>query len=79
MAIFEYINGFYNPRRRHSALCWKSLVAFERKVALTSTWGGTKARQVQKMGMQMGRTHFEIYHDAEFQTQQQIQRLWPRS
>ena len=20
MAIFEYINGFYNPRRRHSAL-----------------------------------------------------------
>lgn len=23
MAIFEYINGFYNPRRRHSALGWK--------------------------------------------------------
>jgi transposase InsO family protein len=33
MAIFEYINGFYNPRRRHSALGWKSRVAFERKVA----------------------------------------------
>ena len=32
MAIFEYINGFYNPRRRHSALGWKSPVAFERKV-----------------------------------------------
>ena len=30
MAIFEYINGFYNPRRRHSALGWKSTVAFER-------------------------------------------------
>ena len=28
MAIFEYINGFYNPRRRHSALAWKSPVAF---------------------------------------------------
>jgi putative transposase len=34
MAIFEYINGFYNPRRRHhSALGWKSPVAFEGKVA----------------------------------------------
>ena len=32
-AIFQYINGFYNPRRRHSALSWKSPVAFERKVA----------------------------------------------
>jgi putative transposase len=33
VAIFKYINGFYNPRRRHSALGWKSPVAFERKVA----------------------------------------------
>ena len=33
MAIFEYINGFYNPRRGHSVLGWKSPVAFERKVA----------------------------------------------
>jgi transposase InsO family protein len=31
MAIFKYINGFYNPRRRHSALVWQSPVAFERK------------------------------------------------
>jgi putative transposase len=33
MAIFEHINGFYNPRRRYSALGWKSPVAIERKVA----------------------------------------------
>ena len=33
LAIFQYINGFYNPRRRHSALGWKSPVAFARKVA----------------------------------------------
>jgi transposase InsO family protein len=33
IAIFEYINGFYNPRRRHSALGWKRPIAFERKVA----------------------------------------------
>ena len=29
----QYINGFYNPRRRHSALGRKSPLAFERKVA----------------------------------------------
>ena len=33
MAIFQYISGFYNPRRRHSALGYKSPLAFERKVA----------------------------------------------
>jgi len=33
LAIFQYINGFYNPRRRHSALGWKSPLAFERKAA----------------------------------------------
>ena len=32
-AVFEYINGFYNPRRRHSTLGWKSPLAFERKAA----------------------------------------------
>jgi putative transposase len=33
MAIFEYMNRLYNPRRSHSALDWKSPVAFERKAA----------------------------------------------
>ncbi len=33
VAISEYINGFYNPRRRRSALGRKSPVAFERKAA----------------------------------------------
>lgn len=28
-AIFEYIEGFYNRRRRHSALDWMSPVEFE--------------------------------------------------
>jgi len=31
--IFQYINGFYNPRRRHSSLDSKSPLAFERKAA----------------------------------------------
>ncbi len=33
MATFEYINEFYNPRHRPSALGWESPVAFERKAA----------------------------------------------
>jgi putative transposase len=33
IALFEYINGFYNPRRRHSAIGWKSPVAFEQRAA----------------------------------------------
>ena len=32
-AIFQYINGFYNPRRRHSSLGGKCPLAFERKAA----------------------------------------------
>jgi transposase InsO family protein len=32
-AIFQYINGFYNPRRRYSSLGGKSPLAFERKAA----------------------------------------------
>ena len=30
-AIFQHINGLYNPRRRHSSLDGKSPLAFERK------------------------------------------------
>ena len=33
LAIFEYINGVYNPRRKHSALGWRSPVAFEAQAA----------------------------------------------
>ena len=54
MAIFEYTNGLYTPRRRQSALGRKSLVAFKRKVAKTSTWSGTKARQVQLRKLRAG-------------------------
>jgi putative transposase len=31
--IFQYINGFYNPRRRHSYLGGISPLAFEAKAA----------------------------------------------
>jgi putative transposase len=31
MAVFDFIEGFYNPRRRHSALGYLSPIDFERK------------------------------------------------
>lgn len=38
MAVFTFIEGWYNPSRRHSALGYKSPIEFERiaKEALTS-------------------------------------------
>ncbi len=33
IALFEYITGFYNPQRKHSALGWKSPVAFKQRAA----------------------------------------------
>jgi putative transposase len=31
IALVEYINGFYNLRRKHSSLVWKSPVPFEQR------------------------------------------------
>lgn len=36
MAIFEFIEGFYNPRRRHSALDYQSPIKYE-QAALAAT------------------------------------------
>ena len=33
MALFDYIEGFYNQRRRHSTLAQVSPAAFERRAA----------------------------------------------
>jgi transposase InsO family protein len=30
LAVFQFIEGFYNPRRRHSSLGYLSPIAFER-------------------------------------------------
>jgi putative transposase len=40
MAVFAFIEGFYNPRRRHSALGYLSPIAFERRHAETATAPG---------------------------------------
>ncbi|MBA4158434.1 MAG: hypothetical protein H0X65_13270 [Gemmatimonadetes bacterium] len=31
MAIFQFIEGWYNPHRRHSSLDYESPVSYERK------------------------------------------------
>ena len=49
MAILKYINGFYNPRRRYSALGCKSPVVFEKKVAETSTGGAARKRDRSRL------------------------------
>ena len=50
VAHFEYINGFYKPRRTHSALGWKSPVAFEQRAAQNEHLTGTEPGQVQFAG-----------------------------
>ncbi|MBT4141013.1 MAG: transposase [Candidatus Latescibacteria bacterium] len=36
LAIFEYIEGWYNPRRRHSALGYKPPINYEKLMAQTA-------------------------------------------
>ena len=36
MAVFSYIEGFYNPLRRHSALDYRSPVAYEQEAQQAS-------------------------------------------
>jgi putative transposase len=44
-AIFDFIEGWYNPTRRHSALDYRSPIAFERQAARGPTGepSGTEA------------------------------------
>jgi len=42
IAVFEHINGFSNPRRKHATLGWKSPAAFERWAAQREYLTGTK-------------------------------------
>ncbi len=33
IAVFEFIEGFYNPRRRHSSIGYRSPIDYERHIA----------------------------------------------
>jgi putative transposase len=37
MAVFKYVEGFYNPRRRHSALDYLSPINYERQTTLAAS------------------------------------------
>jgi len=46
MAVFEFIEGFYNPRRRHSSLGYLSPIAFERQYTATALEPGAHEHAV---------------------------------
>jgi len=46
MAIFEFIEGFYNPRRRHSSIGYLSPITFERQYAATALEPGAHEHAV---------------------------------
>ena len=42
MEIFDYIEGWYNPHRRHSAIDYESPINFERQHTTSSFDGQTR-------------------------------------
>jgi putative transposase len=44
VAVFDFIEGWYNPRRRHSALDYESPLAFEQQYARAGDGDGSEAR-----------------------------------
>jgi putative transposase len=61
--VFDYVERFYNPSRRHSALGGKTPLAFDRQAAQTRNRSGIKPRQGQSDGgtcrslSRLGRLH----------------------
>lgn len=54
LAVFDYIEGWYNPHRRHSALGQLSPINFERQVQAALAACAPKIRPVRKSGSTPG-------------------------
>jgi putative transposase len=54
MAVFEFIEGFYNPRRRHSSLGYLSPIAFEHQYAVTALEPGAHQHAVALASVKEG-------------------------
>jgi putative transposase len=53
MAVFEWIEGWYNPHRRHSSLEYRSPVNYERahQRSSESTWSFCRLRRQAQVGV----------------------------
>ena len=51
LAVFRYIEGFYNPLRRHSALNYMSPVEYETMLVESSAYADVSGKSINRNGV----------------------------
>ena len=67
LALFQYINGFYNPWRRHSALGYKRPVTFDLKAASVRAPRPERKRDMSSAKNQNGPTRMADANALHFE------------